>query len=528
MNNVIFMWNMAELCFESKKIYANPYMDVFLRVDFFSPQGTKYTVPAFWDGDLVWKARFSPNEEGLWKWESYCSDCDNDGLHGKKGEFLVSKYEGENPVYKHGFLKVSNNHRGFCYADGTEFFWLGDTVWSAPSRATVDEWEQYVKKRSEQGFNVVQVNALPQHDCSGDENDYRLPFEKGKIVLNLERLNVEYFKYMDKLMDLTVRHGMFTAMVVLWFDYVPGTNPLWSVSRKADFSPILAEHYAKYLAARYAAYGIIWIISGDSDFENKYSISVYHAAAKAIKESCPYGALTTAHLNGGLFTPDSLNEKSWLDFHMFQSSHNDQSHKAALHYAVKDRQLLPPRPVLNGEPAYENIGYWMKNDRIDRYFVRKTAWFSILGGGNAGITYGAHGLWSWHREGEMFYPADAWQMPEAWNEAIKFPGACDYAEMKNFMQNHKWWELEPLDNNVRTEKETEVACAHNDEVLIVYLSKPDIVYINSTIISVKDFSARWFEPSNGNTADAEAAIVDGEISFDAQQFVDDVVLVVFK
>lgn len=527
MNKIISMWNVMELYFESKKNYDNPYMDISLQVEFISPQGKKYIVPGFWDGDLVWKARLAPNEEGVWKWNSICTDISNDGLHANSGQFLVQKYEGDNPVYKHGFLKISENKRGFCHADGTMFFWLGDTVWAAPSRATVDEWKEYVKSRSEQGFNVAQVNALPQHDCSGDENGYRLPFQKGNVVLNLERLNIEYFKYLDKLMDLTVQHGMFTAMVVLWFDYVPGTNPMWGVYRKADFTPSLAEHYAEYLAARYAAYGTIWIITGDSDFENKYSISVYDAAAKAIKQSCPYDALVTAHLNGGLFTPQSLNERSWFDFHMFQSSHHPESHKVALHYAIKDRQYIPKRPVLNGEPPYENIGYFMKNERIDRYYVRKTAWFSILGGGNAGITYGAHGLWSWHRQGEVFYPADAWQMPYDWKDALQFPGACDYVTIKMFMQNHRWLEFEPIDK-VRTEKETEFAASHNDEVFIVYLAKPDKVYIDKSIVGSGHLRALWFNPTNGDTTDAQGMFANNEAVFDAETFTDDVVLVIFK
>lgn len=523
----IKMWNMVELCFESSKNYQNPYMDVSFYVEFLSPQGKNYKVPGFWDGGQVWKVRFSPDEEGSWKWKSICKDCENAGLHEITGEFSVSGYDGDNPVYKHGFLKIADNCRGFCHADGTKFFWLGDTVWSAPSRATVDEWQEYVKRRSEQGFNVAQVNALPQHDCSGDEDSYRLPFEKGSVVYNLENINVEYFKYLDKLMELTVKHGMFTAMVVLWFDYVPGTNPTWNVYRKADFTPILAEHYARYLAARYAAYGTIWIITGDSDFDNRYSISVYDAAAKAIREACPYGSLITAHLNGGLFTPENLNKKDWLDFHMFQSSHHPESHKSALYYAMKDRQMEPKRPVLNGEPPYENIGYWMKNEKIDRDYVRKTAWYSILGGGNAGITYGAHGLWSWHRKGEIFKPAEAWQMPEDWKNALEFAGADDYCKLKKFMENYNWLELEPFDK-VRTEKGTEPVCAQNDEVLIVYLSKPDRVYLDRSFIAKEALQAWWFQPSNGNVADADAFVSNNDIIFDAQLFTDDVVLVVSK
>ena len=44
------------------------------------------------------------------------------------------------------------------------FFWLGDTCWSAFTNMTDAEWQDYIIKRAAQGFNVVQVNALPQWD----------------------------------------------------------------------------------------------------------------------------------------------------------------------------------------------------------------------------------------------------------------------------------------------------------------------------------------------------------------------------
>ncbi|WP_309122139.1 DUF4038 domain-containing protein [Paenibacillus sp.] len=68
---------------------------------------------------------------------------------------------GERPLYRHGFVGVHKSGRAFAHADGTPFFWLGDTVWSAPAHATLEEWQRYVTHRGEQGFTVAQINALP-------------------------------------------------------------------------------------------------------------------------------------------------------------------------------------------------------------------------------------------------------------------------------------------------------------------------------------------------------------------------------
>ena len=320
-------WNVVELTFESERQYENSYVDVDVWVVFVSPAGGKRRVLGFWDGGDTWRVRFAPPVAGRWKWRSESSDPDSVGLHGQAGEFQVSPYRGENPIYDHGFLKVNDNQRGFVHDDGTPFFWLGDTTWSMSAGVTLEEWEEYLDFRRAQGYNLVQVNSLPQHDSSIKE--YRKPFQINGTEWDLARPNVAYFNYLDRLVTLTTEAGLFTAMVVLWFDYVPETNLFWDLKKKAVFTPELAERYAHYLAARYAAFGTIWMVTGDSDFETPESMAVYDAAAAAIRQTEPYGALMTAHINGDIHTPAALNERGWLDFHMYQSGHSDKSKERA-------------------------------------------------------------------------------------------------------------------------------------------------------------------------------------------------------
>ena len=148
------VWSVVELDFISEQKCKNPYTDVEAFVVFASPGGERYKVPCFWDGEDKWKARFAPPLPGCWSWEATSNNAYDNGFNGKKGEFHADEYQGENPVYKHGFLKVNENNRGFINEDGTPFFWLGDTVWSSPSKATVDEWEEYIAFRRRQGFNI--------------------------------------------------------------------------------------------------------------------------------------------------------------------------------------------------------------------------------------------------------------------------------------------------------------------------------------------------------------------------------------
>lgn len=68
-------------------------------------------------------------------------------------------YAVEKP-WSHGNLKVSDNSLYLSHADGTPFFWLGDTGWLLPERLNRDEAAYYLQRCGSEGFNVVQVQVV--------------------------------------------------------------------------------------------------------------------------------------------------------------------------------------------------------------------------------------------------------------------------------------------------------------------------------------------------------------------------------
>jgi hypothetical protein len=123
--------------------------------------------PAFWDGGRTWKVRFAPPHTGVWEMTTSATDARNKGLDGVTATVQCDPYSGNLEIYKHGFLKVSPNSRYFVYADGTPFFYLGDTHWilsherfntsNAPGVAS--QFKYIVDKRVSQGFTVFQSEA---------------------------------------------------------------------------------------------------------------------------------------------------------------------------------------------------------------------------------------------------------------------------------------------------------------------------------------------------------------------------------
>jgi hypothetical protein len=64
---------------------------------------------------------------------------------------------------------------------------------------------------------------------------------------------------------------------------------------------------------------------------------------------------------------------------------------------------------------------------------------SILSGACAGITYGAAGIYSWHKVKKSFESSlgEGFDMPKSWEEAMSFTGAWDYGYIKAIFEELK-------------------------------------------------------------------------------------------
>src|ERR1700722_8700699 len=171
----------AEVVFHATGKHADPFNDVTMDVIFSNPDGVPYRVPAFWDGGNVWKARYASPLLGA---HTYVTKCAEDpGLNGVRGTIQVTAYRGKNPLYKHGPIQVAPDKRYLQHADGTPFFWLGDTWWMGLAKRLQwpDEFKALAADRVQKGFNVVQIVAglypdMPPFDKRG-ENEAGFPWE---------------------------------------------------------------------------------------------------------------------------------------------------------------------------------------------------------------------------------------------------------------------------------------------------------------------------------------------------------------
>lgn len=348
--------------------------------------------------------------------------------------------------------------------DEKPFFYLADTCWSAFTNISDDEWDYYLYKRKAQGFNTLQINILPQWDASTTDLQHT-PF----IDNDPYQLDEAYFAHAKHLCEKAKAEGFELALVVLWCNYVPGT---WASNIfKEGILPFdcLAQ-YVQKVHETFTAFEPMYVISGDTDFDTEEAISYYVEVASKLKALAP-NCLYTTHIKGRYtYIPQDL--YTYIDLCFYQSGHNAMDLKMPYSLSEEMQALYPDKPLINSEPCYEEMGYSRNMyGRWTRYDVRRAAYVSVLSGACAGITYGAAGIYSWHKVKKGFSSllGEGFDTPKSWEEAMEFQGAWDYGYLKILMEQLHMYTLTPRqDLLVNKTEEIRVAMC-NEETICIYV-----------------------------------------------------------
>jgi hypothetical protein len=356
--------------------------------------------------------------------------------------------------------------------EGRPWFWLGDTVWSAFTNAAPSEWREYLILREQQGFNVLQINVLPQWDRSRGGHEELAPFALDQAGLyDMARPNHDYWEHAREMCRQAHRRGFVLALVVLWCDNVPDT---WAAHRQLGqvMPEDAVEPYTEYVVETFRDFDPVWLVAGDTDFPQR-AIETYRKALRVLRREDPEG-LTTLHLGGGKVLHEAFAATDPVGFWMYQSGHAfapERSDFADRPFLLGDRFGELPgsesRPLLNGEPCYEGIQPAKRRLRVTRQDVRRVVWLSLLSGAGAGVTYGAHGLWGWHHEDDE--PQSDAQVPLTWSTAMRLEGAWDVALARWLFDRYRLFPLLPAqDLLVEGPQDARVATTPDRSRLVLY------------------------------------------------------------
>lgn len=352
--------------------------------------------------------------------------------------------------------------------DGEYFFWLADTCWSAFTNISDEEWIQYLDLRAGQGFNVLQINTLPQWDrCGSFRRLLPFPSEDG-ARFDFSTILPEYFEHARWMCREAVERGFTLMLVVMWCNYVPQT---WASDICADnvIPDVYVQPIVKKICESFNEFCPVYSISGDTGFDSKESIERYRLVTDLVNKYAP-DALKTYHIKGrydGL--PQEFAEKA--DIYMYQSGHNVNYQNMANTLAETFAARVPRHPVINGEPCYEQMGYSHKAyGRFRRCDIRAALWNSLLSGANAGITYGAHGVWNWFKPNMPMNPIGGEGFLQAMpvDQALRFPGARDFAFARKLFEKYGFSSLIPCQEILESYQE-HIRAARTEKEILIYI-----------------------------------------------------------
>lgn len=399
--------------------------------------------------------------------------------------------------WQNGRLCVSENHRFLVHENGRPFFWLGNTAWLLPERLTRDEADFFLNHDREAGFNVEQVqvlNGTPSFNIYGQRgNDADFDFK------NASRPGVYgYWEHLDYIVEAAERNGIYIAMDCIWGSQLK----ILDAKKAAALGTFLGRRYRDKP-------NIIWMIGGD--VRGDRGTEVWDALARAIKKE-DKNHIMTFHPRGRTTSAWWFNDREWLDFNMFQSGHRrygqrngdgdytikDNTEEDNWRYVEMSTAKEPLRPVLDGEPSYEDIPqglHGLTEPRWQASDVRRYAYWSVFAG-SCGHTYGHNSVMQFYRQGvNAAYGAN-----KPWWEAVKDPGYNQMKYLKWLILTFPFTERvadQSVINGPEGERYDRLSATRGEDFLLIYNYSGRPMQIDLTRISGAEKDAWWMNPADG-------------------------------
>lgn len=507
-------WVADELVINSSKAIENaPYtteLDLILTCG-----GLKLTIPGFWDGGTVWRVRFSLPKAGVWEYKTVCKT--DDSLNARTGKLTCSEYSGALDIYKHGFV-AARGERYFVYADGTPFFYLGDTHWNlnaeeyysdGGAQSTVSHFKYIVNKRVSQGFTVYQSEPI---GASFDLTD------------GLSEADIDGFKEYDLKFSYIASMGLVHANAQFFF-----TSAMLEFMRREDCAEQLRV-LSRYWVARYSAYPVMWTLAQEIDDDFYYNENTgentvltkennpYKQVCELLYEYDPYKHPITAHQEASFYTSASdsafrdVTGHSWFGAQWAPAFNQRFTFDTAKDYWENSQG----KPVVDYEGRYDHL--WTLCDG-----ARAQGWAAYLCG-MYGCGYGAADIWLYNgsydldtetvADGVTVTPQDK---SIKWYDSVELESAYQLGYMRAFFERLEWYKLVPRFEGgdyfkFENGKSCYVVASDMNETYVCYFYSKTNTF-TGTLRGMADgaYTLQWFNPRTNEYSDPiQITPTDGE------------------
>jgi hypothetical protein len=288
--------------------------------------------------------------------------------------------------------------------------------------------ETYLRRRAGQGFNVVQAMLLSEARWG---NSGGPPFSD----LSSEAINPAYWQEVDQRVQFLNAQGIVGGLVLAWGDK-RGVEPYaWGRFPSSE----ARRRYARYVAARYSALDVYFIVSGEWHAELRSGRPREEVKAEfvdlgnRVQESDPHGRMIAIHPMNSGGSVREFSEAPWMSFADYQQNY-EQLHERVLN----SRQFN--KPVVNSEYAYylrdqRGDGQTDKPNSATIDMIRHATWDIVMAGGYVVTGFGST-YFGGNRHPGPFHPEDPRNAD--WERQVQL--------VKRPFQATPWWTLAPRDD----------------------------------------------------------------------------------
>ena len=344
-------WGVFELRFDGPAS-GNPFDDVRITATF-DGAGRQIVVPGFYDGEGVYRIRFSPPDQGRWTWAIASNVA---ALAGRTGDFeCVAPGPGN-----HGPVRVTADGYHFAYADGTPFRQIGTTSysWALQSDAKCAQTLATLKAAP---FNKMRMLVFPNVPSVATD-----PFVRtgpGLRDWDAARFDPAYFRRFEDRIRKLGALGI-EADVILFHPY-DEKRGYSDMPRAAD------ERYLRYVAARFGAYrNVWWSMANEYDNIESKTMDDWHHLFQVLVAADPHDRLRSIHQINTYYD----HRKPWITHASIQNGAAVLDDlRAELHRA------FALKPVVFDEVVYEGNSDkrwgWLTGEQMVERF-----WWGLIGG----------------------------------------------------------------------------------------------------------------------------------------------------
>lgn len=240
----------------------------------FEQGGARLRVRGFYDGEGIYRFRFSPPTTGSWRWRSQSPAR---ALNGHVGAIEV----GPPAPGDHGAVGVAGQYH-FAHADGAPFRQVGTTAYSWAQQG--DALCQATLTTLAGGpFNKIRMCVLPHMEA-----EPLSPFATTEAGEDLDRFNPVYFRRYEQRIQALGRLGI-QADLILFHPYAEGS----AFHRMTD---VQDDRYVRYVVARFSAFSNVWwSLANEWDLVKEKTRADFDRIGRLVAAEDVHGRLRSIH-----------------------------------------------------------------------------------------------------------------------------------------------------------------------------------------------------------------------------------------